>query len=453
MKKCTVLIVLFGIMLLVNMPIAQAEGKFGKAIELIESAITWPERALVTQIEQQGANVFKLTGNVNDFRPRKGGIKVCKAQNKLFIGFYLSKKNIDFYKGQMYEDGERKPIGLEIDVTDDNKIFDLADLQSVTIFSKEGNSFNAGFYLDNPISDLKTVHTIGIANPGNLTPKQWYYAEFQFSKHNEVSQARFQLQVQLVGDVWNLRSNYHDDFSASIKTGLYAWFGSAGYENIPANNFFNIVSPRLIFNRDKFFGWPEGLDTGYDRFLWDMADPNNDGGQIGDYKPYHCGFGSDPWDNPDGDNGDGSSYHPPDITVINPGHSTNNGNLDMKIKSVSMSKGSKSTRHKTLHQDPGEKFYAYASIENSGDANAYDFKVKWYIDGGNKNFNKDSEDYQGSKRIDRFNAGARIRYAKELTSPTEPGTYWVYACITSIDNDSDEIGKVAIKLLFIKTMI
>ncbi len=118
-----------------------------------------------------------------------------------------------------------------------------------------------------------------------------------------------------------------------------------------------------------------------------------------------------------------------------------------------MSKGSKSTRHKTLHQDPGEKFYAYASIKNSGDANAYDFKVKWYIDGGHKNFNKDSKDYQGSKRIDRFNAGARIRYAKELTSPTEPGTYWIYACITSIDNDSDEIGKVAIKLLFIKTMI
>ncbi len=288
-------------MLFMNVSMVQA-GKFRKAVELLESAITWPERALVAKIEQEGSGVFKLTGNIDDFRPRKGGIKVCKAENKLFIGFYLSQKNIDFYKGQVYEDGERKPVGLEIDVTDDNKVFNFADLQSVTIVSAGGNSFDADFYLDNPICDLKTVHTIGIANPGNLTPNQWYYAEFQFSKHNEVSQARFQLQVQLVGDVWNLRSDYYDDFSASVKTGLYAWFGSAGYENIPANNFFNIVSPRLIFNRDKFFGWPEGLDTGYDRFLWDMVK-----GQIGDYKPYHCGFGSDPWDNSGDDDGSGNS--------------------------------------------------------------------------------------------------------------------------------------------------
>jgi hypothetical protein len=67
---------------------------------------------------------------------------------------------------------------------------------------------------------------------------------------------------------------------------------------------------------------------------------------------------------------------PPGTKVITPGHSTNSGYPDMKIKTVNMSKGSKSTRHHTLNQDPGEKFYAYAKIKNSGDANAYDFKVK-----------------------------------------------------------------------------
>ncbi len=169
MRRLIVLVVLM-LLILINMPTIVQAGKIGKVINLLESIVTWPERTLVTKIEQEGSSVFRLTGNIDDFRPRKGGIKVCKAENKLFIGFYLSQRNINFYKGQVYEDGERKPVGLEVDVTDDNKVFDFADLQSITIVSAKGNSFDAGFYLDNPISDLKTVHTIGIANPGNLTP-------------------------------------------------------------------------------------------------------------------------------------------------------------------------------------------------------------------------------------------------------------------------------------------
>ena len=137
-----------------------------------------------------------------------------------------------------------------------------------------------------------------------------------------------------------------------------------------------------------------------------------------------------------GDDGD-LAYTPPPIKIINPGYSSN-GVPDMKIKTVNMSKGSKSTRHSTLYQDPGEKFYAYAKIKNSGDGTAHDFKIKFYIDGGNRNTNGDDDDYEGSVRIDTFNVDAEIRYNKELTSPSQPGTYWVYACITSIDEDSDQ---------------
>ena len=136
--------------------------------------------------------------------------------------------------------------------------------------------------------------------------------------------------------------------------------------------------------------------------------------------------------------GSGDSYIPPESETITPGAPGSGGLNDMKIQNVTMSKGSKSERHDTLYQDPGEKFYAYAKITNSGSAIAYDFKVKYYIDGGNRNCNGDDEDYQDSVRVTAFNPGAEIRYAKELTSPSTPGTYWVYACITSINNDSDE---------------
>lgn len=132
---------------------------------------------------------------------------------------------------------------------------------------------------------------------------------------------------------------------------------------------------------------------------------------------------------------------PPDPSnpeIINPGTIGGGGMNDMKIQDVTLAKGANSERHSTLYQEPGEKFYAFVQIKNSGTAIAYNFKIKWYIDAGERNFNRADEDYQGSMRIDEFNPDAEIRYAKELTSPTEEGVYWVYACITSIDNDEDE---------------
>jgi len=278
-----------------------------KAIDIAYAVITWPERALVTRIENEGLDVFQIQDR-DDFIVRRGGIKVCKAENRLIIGFYLSPKNVQFFQ-QTFSDGQRKPIGLEIDVTDSNEVFKYSDLQEIEITTDGGNSLDAGFYSDNPICDLGTVHTIGIANPGNLTPNQWYYATFQFSDHKEVALAEFQLQVQLVGDLLHMPNSRFDHFTPITKAGIYEWFGSAGIKDIPANNFFNITTPKLIFNRNKFFGWPEGKDTGYDRFLWDMKDPLKNGGQIGDYKPYSCGFGSDPWEDNGGGTGNGGGQN------------------------------------------------------------------------------------------------------------------------------------------------
>jgi hypothetical protein len=131
-------------------------------------------------------------------------------------------------------------------------------------------------------------------------------------------------------------------------------------------------------------------------------------------------------------------YVPPVTDVVVPGISTSYGHPDMKISTVTLSKGAHSKRHHKLEQDPEEKFYAYAKIKNVGTARAEDFKVKFYLDGGKKNFDRDDDDYQGSVRIEEFDSGAEIRYSKEIASPEEPGDYYIYACITSIDEDSDK---------------
>ncbi len=107
--------------------------------------------------------------------------------------------------------------------------------------------------------------------------------------------------------------------------------------------------------------------SGYDRFLHNYSDKelhNCGKGNICDYKPYHCGFGSDPWDDDSTDNGESNNGNantngntPPQEEILSPGHTGGGGFNDMKIKTVNMSKGAHSTRHKTLHQEPGEKFY------------------------------------------------------------------------------------------------
>ena len=128
---------------------------------------------------------------------------------------------------------------------------------------------------------------------------------------------------------------------------------------------------------------------------------------------------------------------PPEQEVINPGSPRRNGSPDLSILTMSVSKGGYSTRHHKIEQDPEETFYAYSKITNYG-ARAKDFKIKFYIDGGKKNFDRDDEDYQGSIRIDDFYSGAEIRYSKKLTVPEEPGEYYVYSCITSIDEDKNQ---------------
>lgn len=251
---------------------------------------------VLEDIENESPGVWGISIN-NNYVPEKGGIKVCKAENNVIVGFYLSEENLNFYR-QTFPDGRRKPIGFEMEIKDRSGVFNRNDLVSITT-----NSFSSSLvYVDNYQLDGGDNYTLAINNPSELEANKWYTVTFHFNKHVDVSLATYEVQVQLVGDVRKLRTDFGDiyeNYGFIVKSKFEGWFAIMGDSD--GNNFFNIRQPRgSIFYRDKFFGWPESTETGYDRFLWVMHVPPESvikEDQIGDYKPYSCGFGSDPWDN------------------------------------------------------------------------------------------------------------------------------------------------------------
>ncbi len=113
------------------------------------------------------------------------------------------------------------------------------------------------------------------------------------------------------------------------------------------------------------------------------------------------------------------------------------GSPDMKIERAKLSKSENGERHRRYTADPGENVYSFFRLDNDG-GTAYDFKLKFYIDGGKKSFDRDDEDYIDSIRIDTYYHDAEIWYGLNFDAPTTPGKYYVYACVTSLDDDTDE---------------
>jgi hypothetical protein len=178
---------------------------------------------VLNKIESQSPDVWDFSSSKNDFVPARGGIKVCKAENRLIIGFYLSQKNLDFYN-QKFLDGKRKPLGFEIDIVDDTNgksVFDNDDYDIVD------NELPSGvLYRENHMGDNQETHTLAIDNPTQLNVRQWYTVTFQFPDHQEITSGTFQIQVQLVGNMEKLRddySNLYDQYTNSVRTSLTPW--------------------------------------------------------------------------------------------------------------------------------------------------------------------------------------------------------------------------------------
>ncbi len=236
--------------------------------------VSFSSAMVLSNIEDESPDVWDIDIN-NEYIPQKGGIKVCKAENVVIVGFYLSDDNIDFYK-QTFSDGRRKLMGFEIDIIDHSGVFDSDDLEDVQVYGFFGNLR----YDDNYQSDSVNKYTLAINDPSKLTANRWYTATFPFKKHSNVDVAKYEVQVQSVGDVYSLKNDFedrYDRYGSFVKSEFAGWF--LAKSDSDGNNFFNIRPPReSLFSQD--------------RFLWYMGGEGK--GQIGDFEPYYCGFGSEP---------------------------------------------------------------------------------------------------------------------------------------------------------------
>jgi len=263
------------------------------------------QSTILEKIKNEGPNVWEIDTSNKNYAPLRGGIKICKVENKIIAAFYLSDENIEFYN-QKFSDGNRKPIGFEFDIIDHSGVFRNNDIISIEpSFSEDVR------YDENNMLDSSGVFAANIKDPTQLSANMWHYITFNFSEHTDIDLATLEVQMQLVGDIKKLQNDYPDkynQYSPEVKAQFLWWFTiGGGRSDIDGNNFFNIRNPRIMFWRDKFFGWPEGVDTGYDRLTWKLQhNENNPDLYKGDYKPYHCGFGSDPWEDSD-DNFGGNS--------------------------------------------------------------------------------------------------------------------------------------------------
>lgn len=130
MKKSTFLVLVF----LLTLPVSvYALGGISDAVSYLADLLhdTVEEVTTVTdRIEAQSSDIWDFEIN-DDYIPQKGGIKVCKAENTVIIGFYLSQENMNFYN-QQFSNGMRKPLGFEMVIIDHDKVFRRGNLSHYT---------------------------------------------------------------------------------------------------------------------------------------------------------------------------------------------------------------------------------------------------------------------------------------------------------------------------------
>lgn len=298
------------------------------------------EGVVLGGIEDQSPAIWDIEVN-DDYVPQRGGIKVCKAENTLIVGFYLSEKNMEFYV-QKFSDGQRKPLGFEIDVIDHDRVFD----DEPAWVGTSSSLLPAVLYEENHLADNRRIHTVAVRTPTQLNSEKWYFVAFHFSGHNEKTPGKFEIQVQLVGDMEKLRNDYgnlYSRYTSIVRDALTPWL-LANYAD-PGSTYFNIRTPRAsIFWGDRFF-------ADYDRVLWYMGNRDNKSG-CGEgldcgFAPYYCGFGDDPWDNPDSSEpptsavsvlGTSTYTPPPNTSDSDPGTSDSTTDVNVHIDKVTASK-------------------------------------------------------------------------------------------------------------------
>lgn len=157
--------------------------------------------------------------------PKIGGIKVCKTEKKVIVGFELSDDNISFYS-ETFPNGKRKPLGFEIDIYDRSGVFHRDNIVRISSTFSKSEMYEDNYMLDN---DDK-LYTLGINNPARLGVG-WHYVTFQFSKCSDVPLATFEVVVQLVGNVRAIMKespDIYNKYTARVKAQFAGWFATGG---------------------------------------------------------------------------------------------------------------------------------------------------------------------------------------------------------------------------------
>lgn len=456
MKKSTFLVLVF----LLTLPVSvYALGGISDAVSYLADLLhdTVEEVTTVTdRIEAQSSDIWDFEIN-DDYIPQKGGIKVCKAENTVIIGFYLSQENMDFYN-QRFSNGTRKPLGFEMVIIDHDKVFRRGNLSHYTYDPNTADIWGVRY---NEVYTSDTTfdrYTLCISDPTKLQVNKWYTVAFHFYGHQEFEHnSTFEVQVQLVGNLYKLKSdfgNLYGQYTADVTDWVNRFFFVADNVGDPTvvngNNYFNVRKPaESRFYSVNFFGWPEG-EEGHDRYLWNRYDKNgqhycgNNKGQVCDYQPYSCAFGSDPWDS--------VAYNPVDPEddvvvagaqswtwedVYTPGSDPSNetgGDPDYVVRETYIA------HHKKILR-PGEDTEIFTRIKNQGDAtSSQDIGLKYWRSDGNSIDPKDDRVNLGTDNIqgENLSPGESKWESKHVQAPSTPGTY---NFTVEVDHDED-IGEI-----------
>jgi hypothetical protein len=135
-------------------------------------------------------------------------------------------------------------------------------------------------------------------------------------------------------------------------------------------------------------------------------------------------------------------------------------NSSVKVREIQISDDDDEMISHSLIKEPSQKYHIHSVLENTGDDDAYDIELQYWIS-ENKTFGDDDDEYLASDWIDQIDAGESHEDRKtqdesgnQLRTPNQEGLFYIFAIVIvhednsaniSDINDDDEYSKLTVK--------
>jgi len=135
-------------------------------------------------------------------------------------------------------------------------------------------------------------------------------------------------------------------------------------------------------------------------------------------------------------------------------------NSSVKVREIKISDDDDEMISHSLIKEPSQKYHIHSVLENTGDDDAYDIELQYWIS-ENKTFGDDDDEYLASDWIDQIDAGESHEDRKtqdesgnQLRTPNQEGLFYIFAIVIvhednsaniSDINDDDEYSKLTVK--------